>query len=896
MRKIFLIMAGLALLLVVAIAGSILFRVPLLQKFGPSIAGEFGIEVVAFQLQEISHQQLVIPRLEARYTDGELDATVSVKNLLVQFHDWSALRLSVKKAVMDELLIEVSTQTSVTGPASQDFSATQVLSSIAAALIDCKQLDIKVRSDDQDEWKFRGRVARDSDTLTLEGEAYVSELPVLPLSFELNSKGDFDLAITPDESETGILQISGELEIEDNWLLLDATGDVGLAAISRYINTLVDDLPVGIDKDLTRLELAMEMDLDAGVSEIIHSMAARMEVDTSLQISVRESELRQAMVDSRFTCVLAGLQVLDCSIRQPVHTSLQWMAAPAWVDEYFSWQERNFILEINPASEIQLRLQLQEPSATLTGDLQAYVRAQNAPFTTQIEMSGIEVVKNKQHLQVNSEFKFKTEGRKLVLPVSAARFVAEGRGTLTSDNINTDVRINRGAKLIVQQLMHQDVRAGKIEFIQQKDATLHYRNQSGNIDSKDIHIQVLPVRSQRQQTIINTGKTSVHMKSMSRDRGQWAMQAHIELDRAAMRHRHLAANVKGIGMNLYLDAEKLNGSGRLTLEKQWAPLQYSYEHALKNGQSKLAVMMESFQPASSNLVEQLIAMTGYPLQLEAGKIDLKLMSTWDKNIGEYPEVAVNLAADEISGNYAQNRFTNLSTEVQFSGSNQQWRMEKPVRFELDEINVGVPVTDVSFGFDRMEKAADQKPVVRLDEFSARALDGSIFAEEIEIDLNQPVNQFSVYLFNLSLEKLLALNQTKDLIASGYFNGELPIQIEDGRFSVQKGWIRADQKGGIIKYDRIDEVLSGNPNLELVAGLLKDFRYNEMSAQIDLQPNGELLLKTKLYGRSPKAELNKQVNLNFNIEFNLWKFLESARLLTRIDQDVSEQILSRQKGE
>ena len=148
---------------------------------------------------------------------------------------------------------------------------------------------------------------------------------------------------------------------------------------------------------------------------------------------------------------------------------------------------------------------------------------------------------------------------------------------------------------------------------------------------------------------------------------------------------------------------------------------------------------------------------------------------------------------------------------------------------------------------------------------------------------------------MSLEQLLALNQTEDLIASGRFDGELPIRIQSKEFSIHAGWLKADEQGGIIKYDRIDEVLVGNQNLKLVADLLKDFRYNEMSAQIELRPDGNILLATKLYGRSPNSEFNKQVNLNFNIEFNLWKFLESARLLTRIDQDISQQINSKRRN-
>ena len=121
-----------------------------------------------------------------------------------------------------------------------------------------------------------------------------------------------------------------------------------------------------------------------------------------------------------------------------------------------------------------------------------------------------------------------------------------------------------------------------------------------------------------------------------------------------------------------------------------------------------------------------------------------------------------------------------------------------------------------------------------------------------------------------------------------------MRLDNGVLLIDEGWLRADETGGYIKYGRIGEVLAGNDNLQLVGEMLKDFRYNQMSAQVDLLSEGRLMLATKLHGRNPSAELNKQVNLNFNIDFNLWKFLESARLLTRIDQDITKQILSKPK--
>lgn len=92
---------------------------------------------------------------------------------------------------------------------------------------------------------------------------------------------------------------------------------------------------------------------------------------------------------------------------------------------------------------------------------------------------------------------------------------------------------------------------------------------------------------------------------------------------------------------------------------------------------------------------------------------------------------------------------------------------------------------------------------------------------------------------------------------------------------------------MIRYDGISEALSGNADLRLVAGLLKYFQYNELSARVNLNPAGALTLRSKLYGRGPEAEFDAPVNLNFNIDLDLWKFLESARLLTRIAEDISD---------
>ena len=293
--------------------------------------------------------------------------------------------------------------------------------------------------------------------------------------------------------------------------------------------------------------------------------------------------------------------------------------------------------------------------------------------------------------------------------------------------------------------------------------------------------------------------------------------------------------------------------------------------------------------AENTIFEQLISQSGFPLQVTSGHLDLKVESSWNLS-DESSETTILVAANNIDGDYAQNQYNSVNSPFEFINQ-KGWKLIEPTDILIGQINLGMPVEDISIRLDRLEFLDDKQPYIEVSEITASVLDGSMIAQNIELDLNHPINEFSLFLSALSLEKLLALNQTKDLIASGHFDGELPLQINNGEILINDGWIKADEAGGFIKYGKVGEVLVGNDNLVMVGELLKDFRYNEMSAQVNLNSEGGLFLATKLHGRSPTAELNKQVNLNFNIEFNLWKFLESARLLTRIDQDISKQIIS-----
>ena len=284
-------------------------------------------------------------------------------------------------------------------------------------------------------------------------------------------------------------------------------------------------------------------------------------------------------------------------------------------------------------------------------------------------------------------------------------------------------------------------------------------------------------------------------------------------------------------------------------------------------------------------VARIISVSGFPLQLKDGSFGLSGDVNWNDDY-QALRMALQLSAIKVSGDYAQNPFVNLNLDIGFEKDN-GWLLSTPANLSIDALNVGLPLNDISLRVEEYRHNMGTRPVVKLADFKANILDGSIFSKKIEVDLNKPVNQFSLTLSDLSLASILALNRNEALQASGMINGELPLSLNEGVLQIDNGLLEADQRGGVIRYDGIGEALSGNADLRLVAGLLKHFQYNELSARVNLNPAGALTLRTKLYGRGPEAEFDTPVNLNFNIDLDLWKFLESARLLTRIAEDISD---------
>ena len=883
-----------ALLLIIAITpfAAYIFRESLLQSASPVIADKLGLEIDELDIETIGLRKIVIPKFKAKYFKHGESVEVVIERLAMEIDLWDGPKGAIKSVSANyiDLVIDSSNVHSIEGDG--DLRATDLIKSIPSELFKIEQLILQYQYARERAFFFQGSISRDQQGFSAAGEVSLAGYFDSAIDLKILQDSSFKIKIES-ERPNGGLHIGGVFDLEEDWLVLRGDGNLDFPDLGDLLERLEISLPVKFAGINGEFKFQSEMDLGLILDDVLQSLAVKIEGETVAKISAQDYQLDVAELNFYTECIIEAAQAADCIFRQPINTHLEFVTTPVWIEKNFIWQEKKFTTEINPSDQITLRIELNEElNFAVTGSTHVYARAHNAPIAMELVWTDFVMQVSGDSWSINGDIDLKVDTEGLNTPAASSHAKISARANLHASDKRIQTQILRGTKFILQNLNLSDFKIDKVEVTQQNNATLQYQNSTGRMDASELLFSLQPMELVHPAAQVKVDASSFVINKILYSDSTWQTQAQVGADQLSVTRASRTAVLSAVNTDIRLQGDAVDIQGSAGLEQGNTPLKFEGTHELSSHSGSALVEIISFPVLQNNILKSVIASTGLPLQLTEGNLSATVDASWGNNF-QQSTVEIGLQLEDLAGDYAQNQFEGLDTQINFTRSGDDY-LAYPFKISISNVNIGVPVTEVSFSFDRIEKAADKQPVVKLAELSAEVLDGSIYAEDVELNLNQPLNEFSIYLFNLSLEQLLALNQTEDLVASGRFDGELPIQIKTKDFSIHSGWIKADEHGGVIRYNRIDEVLVGNPNLELVAELLKDFRYNEMSAQIDLSPDGNLLLATKLYGRSPKSQFDKQVNLNFNIEFNLWKFLESARLLTRIDQDISEQIISKQR--
>ncbi len=222
-----------------------------------------------------------------------------------------------------------------------------------------------------------------------------------------------------------------------------------------------------------------------------------------------------------------------------------------------------------------------------------------------------------------------------------------------------------------------------------------------------------------------------------------------------------------------------------------------------------------------------------------------------------------------------------------------------VRFALAELRrrsgEGELLLDRPKGTITFSTASLPPAMVSLTGFSAGLLDGSIAIDRVDYDLRKKHAATTVQLDGIALQKLLDLQGTKKITATGSVRGRLPVVLDGETFSIPNGGMNAEKTGLIVYATTPEEREAANAGMRLTYEALGNFLYSELLSSITMAPDGQSHITLQLKGYNPEFQNGRPVNLNLQIEQNLTDLFRSLSISSGIEKAITEKALRNRNG-
>ncbi len=195
------------------------------------------------------------------------------------------------------------------------------------------------------------------------------------------------------------------------------------------------------------------------------------------------------------------------------------------------------------------------------------------------------------------------------------------------------------------------------------------------------------------------------------------------------------------------------------------------------------------------------------------------------------------------------------------------------KITVRRVDPALPLDDVVIRF-QLEPA--RSPRLRLETATARFAGGRLNVAETVIDLARSRNDLNIGVDNVDLELLLGLLQVDGVAATGRLSGTIPVVIADAGVAIENGQLAA-QGPGVLRVQSAAAALSGTgEQVALMLSALEDFRYDELSATLDMGIDGDAAVMTHLQGQNPAVLDGYPFAFNIGLSGNLTKLLGAVR--------------------
>ena len=185
-------------------------------------------------------------------------------------------------------------------------------------------------------------------------------------------------------------------------------------------------------------------------------------------------------------------------------------------------------------------------------------------------------------------------------------------------------------------------------------------------------------------------------------------------------------------------------------------------------------------------------------------------------------------------------------------------------------------------------------IASLSDFSAEFFGGRIAITRLDYDMQKQEGETMLQLDNISLQKLLDLQGTKKVFATGTVRGTIPVKLKNGVFEIKDGGMNAEQSGQIIYATTPEERAAANQGLRTTYEALSNFLYVQLLSSINMAPDGKSAISIQLKGTNPDFQNGRSIELNLNVEQNLLDLMRSLSISSNVEQIITEKALKMQE--
>jgi hypothetical protein len=246
---------------------------------------------------------------------------------------------------------------------------------------------------------------------------------------------------------------------------------------------------------------------------------------------------------------------------------------------------------------------------------------------------------------------------------------------------------------------------------------------------------------------------------------------------------------------------------------------------------------------------------------------------------------LSVKADDISGKLGGFWLQDLNWQQRFKiKKGEIVSIDQDKNLTLALVDVGSELTQLSAS-TRLSLTPDKLTL------SVADLSGHAFGGKFNITrLNWPLDTDQDIMLDLSaidLAKLVELEQQQGITVTGKVSGQLPISYAAAGISISQGKLYNINDGIIQIKDNpmVIQLKQSSTQLKLAFDALQNLYYHQLSSQVSMTNDGQMLLKTVIKGINP--DLDNEVNFNFDLDYDLLGLIQSLRITETFEQEINK---------